>query len=124
MDRNTLKLNIFSWLLIWTAMVQTTVAGAQNFATPGAALQADLHRADPTYAAHLQYFAQQLAGGSGNTLGHLDMLNTFYNWVVPEAVIHQWYRELDWYLLLNVGMYVRPAAACESVPQQKIFSFQ
>ena len=64
MDRNTLKLNIFSWLLIWTAMVQTTVAGAQNFATPGAALQADLHRADPTYAAHLQYFAQQLAGGS------------------------------------------------------------
>ena len=50
------------------------------------------HRELKTTEARLQY-AEQLAGGSGNTLGHLDMLNTFYNWVVPEAVIHQWYRE-------------------------------
>lgn len=48
-------------------------------------------------------YAKKIAGKSGNVLGHLDMLNTFYNWVVPESVIHNWYRThgLDDVVTLN-----------------------
>ncbi len=37
-------------------------------------------------------YAYEISEVSGNVIGYLDMLHTFYNWVVPEEVIYGWYR--------------------------------
>lgn len=38
-------------------------------------------------------YAYQIADCPENAINVLDMLNTFYNWTVPEDVIHNWYRQ-------------------------------
>ena len=48
------------------------------------------HRVLKSPEERLQY-AQAISENDGNVLGNLDMLNTFYNWVVPEPVIFQWF---------------------------------
>jgi len=37
-------------------------------------------------------YAYSLADRPENTINYLDMLHTFYNWVVPEETIHHWYQ--------------------------------
>ncbi len=49
------------------------------------------HRELSTFQEKLQY-AYEIADRPENAINLLDMLNTFYNWTVPEDVIHQWYR--------------------------------
>ncbi len=44
-----------------------------------------------TMSEKLQY-AYDIADRPENAINLLDMLNTFYNWTVPEEVIHLWYR--------------------------------
>jgi len=38
-------------------------------------------------------YAYSIADKPENAINYLDMLNTFYNWVVPEEIIHHWYLE-------------------------------
>jgi SAM-dependent methyltransferase len=38
-------------------------------------------------------YAYEIADTPANAINLLDMLNTFYNWVIPEDVIHGWFRE-------------------------------
>jgi hypothetical protein len=51
------------------------------------------------YHSHLQTmeeklrYAYEIADRPENVINYLDMLNTFYNWTVPEDVIHNWYRK-------------------------------
>ncbi len=49
------------------------------------------HRQLTTMEEKIQY-AYHIADRPENAINLLDMLNTFYNWTVPEEVIHQWYR--------------------------------
>jgi hypothetical protein len=49
------------------------------------------HTALVSIEAKLAY-AAAIVEEPGQVLGYLDMLHTFYNWVVPEAVIYGWYR--------------------------------
>jgi 2-polyprenyl-3-methyl-5-hydroxy-6-metoxy-1,4-benzoquinol methylase len=37
-------------------------------------------------------YTYSIADKSENAINYLDMLHTFYNWVVPEETIHNWYR--------------------------------
>ncbi len=45
-----------------------------------------------TMSEKLQY-AYDISNWRQNAINFLDMLNTFYNWTVPEEVIFQWYRQ-------------------------------
>jgi 2-polyprenyl-3-methyl-5-hydroxy-6-metoxy-1,4-benzoquinol methylase len=54
-------------------------------------LRKHYHRRLHTAEERLCYVYQQ-SGAAENAINYLDMLNTFYNWTVPEAVIHNWYR--------------------------------
>ena len=38
-------------------------------------------------------FAYEISEDERNAINLLDMLNTFYNWTIPENVIHQWYSD-------------------------------
>jgi len=40
-------------------------------------------------------YAYSIADKPENAINYLDMLHTFYNWVVPEEVIHHWYHAND-----------------------------
>lgn len=37
-------------------------------------------------------FVFDVAQDPDNAINYLDMLNTFYNWTIPEQVVHDWYR--------------------------------
>jgi nucleoside-diphosphate-sugar epimerase/SAM-dependent methyltransferase len=37
-------------------------------------------------------YAYELADTPGNAINILDMLNTFYNWTIPEETVHDWFR--------------------------------
>lgn len=50
------------------------------------------HRQHTTFESKLA-FAYQLSDDPRNAINLLDMLNTFYNWTIPEAVVHAWYRD-------------------------------
>ncbi len=49
------------------------------------------HRNLKTFAEKLAY-VYEMADRPENAINYLDMLNTFYNWVVPEETIHNWFR--------------------------------
>ena len=38
-------------------------------------------------------FARSISKDPKNLINYLDMLNTFYNWVIPEEVAHNWFSE-------------------------------
>lgn len=50
------------------------------------------HRALATAAERLDY-VYQVADTPGNAINYMDMLNPFYNWVIEEATIHDWFRQ-------------------------------
>lgn len=37
-------------------------------------------------------FVFNVAEDPANAINYMDMLNTFYNWTVPEKVVHEWFR--------------------------------
>ncbi len=37
-------------------------------------------------------FVFQVAENPDNAINYMDMLNTFYNWTIPEEVVHGWYK--------------------------------
>jgi 2-polyprenyl-3-methyl-5-hydroxy-6-metoxy-1,4-benzoquinol methylase len=37
-------------------------------------------------------FVFEVAQDPDNAINYMDMLNTFYNWTIPEDVVHDWYR--------------------------------
>jgi SAM-dependent methyltransferase len=39
------------------------------------------------------HFTFEVAQHPDNAINYLDMLNTFYNWTIPEDVVHGWYRQ-------------------------------
>jgi SAM-dependent methyltransferase len=49
------------------------------------------HRNLKTIEEKLQY-AYDISDSPENCINQFDMLNTFYNWVIPEEVIYNWYR--------------------------------
>ena len=49
------------------------------------------HRNLATFEEKLAY-AYEISDRNENAINQLDMLNTFYNWTVPEETIHDWYR--------------------------------
>jgi SAM-dependent methyltransferase len=49
------------------------------------------HRECRTIESKIQ-FTFEVAVDPDNALNYLDMLNTFYNWTIPENVVHDWYR--------------------------------
>lgn len=50
------------------------------------------HQEFKTFSEKLNY-AYEIADRPENAINLLDMLNTFYNWTVPEEVIHNWYHK-------------------------------
>lgn len=68
------------------------------------------HRELTTPEEKLQY-AYELSASNGNTLGNLDMLNTFYNWVVPEETIHGWYRSMGFSEIATLNAHESPKCA-------------
>ena len=38
-------------------------------------------------------FTFNVAQDPDNAINYMDMLNTFYNWTIPEDVVHEWYRK-------------------------------
>ena len=38
-------------------------------------------------------FTFSVAQDPKNAINYLDMLNTFYNWTIPEEVVHEWYKK-------------------------------
>ena len=50
------------------------------------------HRELSTFEERLAY-AYEIADQPENCINLLDMLNTYYNWVIPEDVAHGWYRD-------------------------------
>lgn len=50
------------------------------------------HRTKMSFDEKLQ-FAYDISEDKSNAINNLDMLNTFYNWVIPEDVAHGWYRD-------------------------------
>jgi len=38
-------------------------------------------------------FVFQVAEDPDNAINYMDMLNTFYNWTIPENVVHGWFRQ-------------------------------
>jgi 2-polyprenyl-3-methyl-5-hydroxy-6-metoxy-1,4-benzoquinol methylase len=65
-------------------------------------------------------YARQLSSASGNALGHLDMLNTFYNWVVPETVIHEWYRTQGFSEVVTLNAAESPKCAFHVLGRKSI----
>lgn len=37
-------------------------------------------------------FVAEVAEDINNAINYMDMLNTFYNWTIPEDVVHQWFK--------------------------------
>ena len=37
-------------------------------------------------------FAYSISEDPRNTINYLDMLNTFYNWVIEEKTVHEWFK--------------------------------
>lgn len=50
------------------------------------------HEKELSFEEKLQ-FAYDISEDKANTINQLDMLNTFYNWTIPEDVAHGWYKE-------------------------------
>ena len=48
------------------------------------------HRNLVTFDERLAY-VYEISDRNENAINQLDMLNTFYNWTVPEETIHDWY---------------------------------
>jgi SAM-dependent methyltransferase len=38
-------------------------------------------------------FVSEVSQDPDNAINYMDMLNTFYNWTIPEDVVHNWYRQ-------------------------------
>ncbi len=38
-------------------------------------------------------FVAEVAEDADNAINYMDMLNTFYNWTIPEDVVHEWFRD-------------------------------
>lgn len=38
-------------------------------------------------------FVFKVAEDADNAINYMDMLNTFYNWTIPEDVVHEWFRK-------------------------------
>lgn len=60
------------------------------------------HAKDRSFEERLQ-FAYDISDDKANAINNLDMLNTFYNWTIPEDVAHKWYKDngFDEVLTLN-----------------------
>ena len=55
-------------------------------------------------------FAYACAGDPAQALGWYDLLNPFYNWVVPEPVIHGWFRQHGFILVQTLNTTVERCA--------------
>lgn len=64
-------------------------------------------------------YAYQISEVPGNVIGYLDMLNTFYNWVVPEDVIYNWYHEQGFHNVVTLNASEQPKAAFHVLGQKK-----
>jgi 2-polyprenyl-3-methyl-5-hydroxy-6-metoxy-1,4-benzoquinol methylase len=49
------------------------------------------------------HYAYSISDRPENAINLLDMLNTFYNWVVPEDVIYQWYSQQDYFDVVTLN---------------------
>jgi SAM-dependent methyltransferase len=50
------------------------------------------HRSLLTFEERLQ-FAYEIAEDPKNAINYLDMLNTFFNWTIPEETVHDWFAQ-------------------------------
>lgn len=48
-------------------------------------------------------YAYEVSDTPENAINLLDMLNTFYNWVIPEDVIHGWYRDAGFHDIVTLN---------------------
>jgi 2-polyprenyl-3-methyl-5-hydroxy-6-metoxy-1,4-benzoquinol methylase len=48
-------------------------------------------------------FVFEIAQDPDNAINYMDMLNTFYNWTIPENVVHQWFRDAGFVNLVTLN---------------------
>lgn len=68
------------------------------------AMRKKFHRECQTAEEKLR-FVKAVAADPDNAINYMDMLNTFYNWTIPEIVVHGWFRDrgFDNIVTLNKG---------------------
>ena len=47
--------------------------------------------------------AYEISDTPENVINYFDMLNTFYNWTVPENIVHQWYHQAGFVDVLTLN---------------------
>lgn len=64
-------------------------------------------------------FAYEVTKDPRNTINQLDMLNTFYNWTVPEDVIHGWFRDCGFENTITLNAHEPDLCAYHVIGQKK-----
>lgn len=68
------------------------------------------HKNLTTIDEKLQY-AYEISDCPENCINQFDMLNTFYNWVVPEEVIHNWYQQNGFENVITLNAHQKEKSA-------------
>ncbi len=79
------------------------------------------HKELKTFEERLAY-AYSIADCPENTINYLDMLNTFYNWVVEEETIHNWFRDNGFIDIITLNAYDINAAAYHVLGRKRKFA--
>ena len=73
-----------------------------------------------TFEKKLEY-VYSIADSPQNAINYMDMLNTFYNWVIPEEIIHNWYRENGFVDVITLNASERRASSYHVFGRKRLF---
>jgi len=64
-------------------------------------------------------FVFEIAQDPDNAINYMDMLNTFYNWTIPESVVHQWFLDAGFDNIVTLNKEEKENAAWHVLGQRK-----
>lgn len=64
-------------------------------------------------------FVLNVANDPANAINYMDMLNTFYNWTVPEGVVHEWFSRAGFGDIVTLNKEERENCAWHVVGRRK-----
>ncbi|MDP1569140.1 MAG: class I SAM-dependent methyltransferase [Vicinamibacterales bacterium] len=67
-------------------------------------------------------YVHEVADDPANAINHMDMLNPFYNWVVEEATIHEWFRAHGFTNVVTLNTSERDPVAYHIVGTRRPFA--
>jgi SAM-dependent methyltransferase len=65
-------------------------------------------------------FVFDVAENPDNAINYMDMLNTFYNWTIPERVVHEWFNNAGFTEVVTLNKKERHNAAWHVLGRNKI----